>query len=248
MPPKMMAGLVYLWLSRLLPGVGVCFDFIGSSEKLSYTDHVGCMVRDHTQISYRSSYKGPLRSLPLHPPRGRAHRDPSPFPLSFSAGLKGSPSHHEASSFSALSLPLSTSNRPHVTPPASPFASHRNPTIELFSSAMNPEPSPPLRPLSVSSTLLSSLSSIDHPSSVLIIPWCRKIPWASSVTTGAPLTTTERRCFPPPRRLPIDDLIPASTVPMTLPGASPGFPRCSPATPCWNAGRFPVGPSCSHHD
>jgi hypothetical protein len=36
-PPKMMAGLVCLWLSRLLPGVGACFDFVGASERLSRT-------------------------------------------------------------------------------------------------------------------------------------------------------------------------------------------------------------------
>jgi hypothetical protein len=49
-PPKMMAGPVYLWLSRLLLGVGVCFDFVGTGERLSYADHVRCMVRNHTQI------------------------------------------------------------------------------------------------------------------------------------------------------------------------------------------------------
>jgi hypothetical protein len=49
-PPKMTAGSVCLWLSRLLPGVEACFDFVGTSERLSYMDHVRCMVRDHTQI------------------------------------------------------------------------------------------------------------------------------------------------------------------------------------------------------
>jgi hypothetical protein len=46
----MTAGLVYLWLSRLLPGVAACFNFVGTSERLSYVDHMRCMVRDHTQI------------------------------------------------------------------------------------------------------------------------------------------------------------------------------------------------------
>jgi hypothetical protein len=50
MTPMMMARPVYLWLSRLLPGVGVCFDFVRTSESLSYMDHVGCMVWDHMQI------------------------------------------------------------------------------------------------------------------------------------------------------------------------------------------------------
>jgi hypothetical protein len=32
-----MAGPVYLWLPRLLSGVGACFDFVRASEKLSRT-------------------------------------------------------------------------------------------------------------------------------------------------------------------------------------------------------------------
>jgi hypothetical protein len=36
-PPKTMTRPVYLWLSRLLSGVGVCFDFVGASEMLSRT-------------------------------------------------------------------------------------------------------------------------------------------------------------------------------------------------------------------
>jgi hypothetical protein len=51
-PSKTTTESVYLWLSRLLLGVGVCFDFMGTSERLSYTDHVRCMVRDHTQIKH----------------------------------------------------------------------------------------------------------------------------------------------------------------------------------------------------
>jgi hypothetical protein len=34
-PPRTTAGPVCLWLSRLLPGVGACFDFVGVSERLS---------------------------------------------------------------------------------------------------------------------------------------------------------------------------------------------------------------------
>jgi hypothetical protein len=33
--PEMAAGPVCLWLPRLLPGVGTCFDFVGASERLS---------------------------------------------------------------------------------------------------------------------------------------------------------------------------------------------------------------------
>jgi hypothetical protein len=33
-PPKMTARPVCLYLSRLLPGVGACFDFVGASERL----------------------------------------------------------------------------------------------------------------------------------------------------------------------------------------------------------------------
>jgi hypothetical protein len=36
-PPKMMAGSVCLWLPKLLPGVGACFNFVGASERLSCT-------------------------------------------------------------------------------------------------------------------------------------------------------------------------------------------------------------------
>jgi hypothetical protein len=35
--PKTTAGTVCLWLPRLLPGVGECFDFVGASERLSRT-------------------------------------------------------------------------------------------------------------------------------------------------------------------------------------------------------------------
>jgi hypothetical protein len=36
-PPETTAGLVCLWLSRLFPGVGGCFNFVGASERLSRT-------------------------------------------------------------------------------------------------------------------------------------------------------------------------------------------------------------------
>jgi hypothetical protein len=49
-PSKITAGPVYLWLSRLLLGVGAHFDFVGASERLFYVDHMRCMVQDHTQI------------------------------------------------------------------------------------------------------------------------------------------------------------------------------------------------------
>jgi hypothetical protein len=35
--PKMTVGPIYLWLPRLLPGVGACFNFVGASERLSRT-------------------------------------------------------------------------------------------------------------------------------------------------------------------------------------------------------------------
>jgi hypothetical protein len=35
--PKTTTGPVCLWLSKLLLGVGVCFDFMGASEMLSRT-------------------------------------------------------------------------------------------------------------------------------------------------------------------------------------------------------------------
>jgi hypothetical protein len=44
--PKTTAGLVCLWLLRLLPGVGASFDFVGASERLSRmeTTHRKCML------------------------------------------------------------------------------------------------------------------------------------------------------------------------------------------------------------
>jgi hypothetical protein len=33
--PKTTAGPVCLWLPRLLPGVGACFNFVGASERVS---------------------------------------------------------------------------------------------------------------------------------------------------------------------------------------------------------------------
>jgi hypothetical protein len=38
--PKTTAGPVYLWLPRLLPGVGAFFNFVGASERLSHTGTV----------------------------------------------------------------------------------------------------------------------------------------------------------------------------------------------------------------
>jgi hypothetical protein len=43
--PRMTVGRVYLWLIRLLPGVGACFNFVGASEILSST---GTSHRKHT--------------------------------------------------------------------------------------------------------------------------------------------------------------------------------------------------------
>jgi hypothetical protein len=44
-PPKTTAGPVYLWLPRLPPGVGACFNFVGASERLS---RMGTASRKHT--------------------------------------------------------------------------------------------------------------------------------------------------------------------------------------------------------
>jgi hypothetical protein len=38
--PETMAEPVCLWLARLPPGVGACFDFMGASERLSCTGTV----------------------------------------------------------------------------------------------------------------------------------------------------------------------------------------------------------------
>jgi hypothetical protein len=44
-PPKTTAGSVCLWLLRLLPDVGACFNFVGASERLA---HIGIAHRKHT--------------------------------------------------------------------------------------------------------------------------------------------------------------------------------------------------------
>jgi hypothetical protein len=36
----MTAGSADLWLPRLLPSVGVCFNLMGTSERLLYMDHM----------------------------------------------------------------------------------------------------------------------------------------------------------------------------------------------------------------
>jgi hypothetical protein len=43
--PKTTTEPVCLWLPKLLPGVGACFDFVGASERLSRT---GTARRKHT--------------------------------------------------------------------------------------------------------------------------------------------------------------------------------------------------------
>jgi hypothetical protein len=72
-PPKTTARPVCLWLSRLLLGVGGCFDFMGTSEWLSYVDHVRCMVWDHMQIK-RGGHMACCSRFPLQ----GAHRFDSP--------------------------------------------------------------------------------------------------------------------------------------------------------------------------
>jgi hypothetical protein len=65
MPPKTTNVLLCLWLLRLLLGVGAYFDFVGTSKRLSYVDHVRCMVWDHTQIK-RGGCKTYWSGFPLH--------------------------------------------------------------------------------------------------------------------------------------------------------------------------------------
>jgi hypothetical protein len=72
-PPKTTAGPVCLLLSRLLPGVGAYFDFMRTSERLSYADHVRCMVRDHMQIK-RGGHMACWSGFPLQ----GVHRFESP--------------------------------------------------------------------------------------------------------------------------------------------------------------------------
>jgi hypothetical protein len=73
-PPKTTAEPVCLWLSRLLMGVGACFDFVGTSERLSYMDDVSSMVR----TIRKSSMEGVWRVVRVCPCRvyiDSNHRD-----------------------------------------------------------------------------------------------------------------------------------------------------------------------------
>jgi hypothetical protein len=72
--PKMMARPVFLWLPRILPGVGVCFDFVGGSERLS---HMGTARRKRTPGMRGLEWEGYVvcwSGFPLQ----RVHRFESP--------------------------------------------------------------------------------------------------------------------------------------------------------------------------
>jgi hypothetical protein len=73
-PPKMMAGSVCLWLSRLLPGVGVYFDFVEASERLS---RMGNTRRKRTPGVRGLEWKAYVRCCSGFPLQG-VHRFESP--------------------------------------------------------------------------------------------------------------------------------------------------------------------------
>jgi hypothetical protein len=60
--PKTTVGPVCLWLPRLPPGVGACFDIVGASERLSRTGtaHRKRMsgVRGLEWVAYVASWSG----------------------------------------------------------------------------------------------------------------------------------------------------------------------------------------------
>jgi hypothetical protein len=151
-----------------------------------------------------------------------------------------------------LSLSLTTSNRQRATPPASPFASRPKPTIGALPSATNPEPPPLLHPLSVSSTLPSSPSSIDRPSSLLIIPQCCRGPLGITGDHRSPLATPECGRLsppsrPPPHRRPRSGELRPHDPARHLPGTSPVVTdnTLSPTRHSRDAGMravFPGGP------
>jgi hypothetical protein len=62
----MTAGPVCLWLLRLLSGVGVCFDFLGASERLS---RMGTVRRKRTSGAHGlewEAYMACCSGFPLH--------------------------------------------------------------------------------------------------------------------------------------------------------------------------------------
>jgi hypothetical protein len=165
----------------------------------------------------------------------------TPLPLSFSVGLKGSPCRRVVSSFSALYLSL------HVE------SAVRDPSYihVCLSSQSNHQSTPVGDESRAAAAAASSPLGEVHPPELPVIdrpplltsrhsPVLQDPPSALSTTTGAPLATTECICFPSPSRLPVDNLISVSSVPVTLPGASPVFPQCSPGTPCrWQGTAVP---------
>jgi hypothetical protein len=82
-PPKTMVGSVYLWLLRLLSGVGACFNFVGASERLSRT---GTTHRKHTPDVHKLEWEAYVvcwSDFPLH----GVHRFESPRLLDMSNRL-----------------------------------------------------------------------------------------------------------------------------------------------------------------
>jgi hypothetical protein len=68
--PKMTVVPVCLWLTRLPPGVGVCFDFVGSNERLS---HMGTAHRKRTPDVHGLEWKAYVACWSCFPIQG-VHR------------------------------------------------------------------------------------------------------------------------------------------------------------------------------
>jgi hypothetical protein len=73
-PPKTTAGPVCLWLPRLLPGVGACFNFMGASERLS---RMGTAHRKRTSGVRRLEWEAYVACWSGFPLQG-VHRFESP--------------------------------------------------------------------------------------------------------------------------------------------------------------------------
>jgi hypothetical protein len=79
----MMVGPVCLWLSRLLPGVGVCFDFMEASERLS---RMGTAHKKHTLDVHGLEWEAYMACCSGFPLQG-VHRFESPRLLDISNRL-----------------------------------------------------------------------------------------------------------------------------------------------------------------
>jgi hypothetical protein len=156
----------------------------------------------------------------------RSGGTPPLFPLSLSALACRVAPPHQPSPTSACRYKTAAPPRavPHFFPPPSLF----------FPSRMS-TPTPPLTPLPTSGDrrTLAHAGLCPNYAAICLCQWA---PPQASILLDWPHHSSPLILPVPPSHLLVDDLIPVSYIPVTLPGASPRLPRCSPATPCHRQG------------